>query len=54
MISNQFRRGLLAIAVCLSFGIPSSHAQETKKVKIALGTAVMNLTYPWLTLPISL
>ena len=57
MISNRFRRGLLsmaAIAVCLSIGIPSSHAQEMKKVKIALGTAVMNLTYPWLTLPISL
>ena len=57
MISNLFRRGvlgLLAIAVCLSFGIPASHAQEMKKVKIALGTAVMNLTYPWLTLPISL
>ena len=57
MISNRFHRGLLgllAIAVCVSFGVPSSHAQEMKKVKIALGTAVMNLTYPWLTLPQSL
>ena len=34
MISNRFHRGLLgllAIAVCVSFGVPSSHAQEMKK-----------------------
>lgn len=60
MISNYFRRGLLgslAVAVCLSGAIAPSatpKAAEMKKVKIALGTSVMNLTYPWLTLPVSL
>jgi len=52
-------RNLLAVTlVSATIGLPGlAHAQQTpalKPVKIALGTQVVNLTYPWLTLPIAL
>ncbi len=42
---------LLAAAAC---GVHAQSGKPLKPVKIALGTQVVNVTYPWLTLPIAL
>jgi len=42
---------VLAVAAC---GTQAQTAKPLKPVKIALGTQVVNVTYPWLTLPIAL
>jgi len=47
----------LAAALLLTVVVCGAHAQASKPlkpVKIALGTQVVNATYPWLTLPIAL
>ena len=48
---------LLAISALGTVAVSPAHAQVAKPlkpVKIALGTQVVNVTYPWLTLPIAL
>ena len=48
--------GLASLAACLL--APSAASAQSSKplrpVTIALGTQVVNVTYPWLTLPIAL
>lgn len=57
---SSFRRWavLLAFAWGAAGGLAPAHAQAPAKplkpVTIALGTQVVNVTYPWLTLPIAL
>jgi NitT/TauT family transport system substrate-binding protein len=48
------RRAVLATGAALALTPGRTRAQGLKKVKIAVGTNVLNLTYPWLTLPITL
>jgi NitT/TauT family transport system substrate-binding protein len=49
------RRTLLAAGAGMLVLAKPALAQGTlKKVKIAVGTSVLNLTYPWLTLPVAL
>ena len=47
---------LLVIAAAQGILIGNAHAQAKplKKVKIAVGTTVLNVGYPWLTLPLAL
>lgn len=63
LLPNRARTGALLVtrrvmaAALLSAAACGAHAQATKPlkpVKIALGTQVINVTYPWLTLPIAL
>jgi NitT/TauT family transport system substrate-binding protein len=52
------RRALLAAGagLCLpaSLAKPAIAQSALKKVRIAVGTSVLNLTYPWLTIPVAL
>jgi NitT/TauT family transport system substrate-binding protein len=52
------RRQLLAAGagLCLSaaWAKPAPAQGALKKVRIAVGTSVLNLTYPWLTIPVAL
>jgi NitT/TauT family transport system substrate-binding protein len=51
------RRALLAAAggiVAAPLAKPALAQGALKKVRIAVGTSVLNLTYPWLTLPVAL
>jgi len=52
------RRALLAAGAGASFPAtlakPALAQGALKKVRIAVGTSVLNLTYPWLTLPVAL
>ncbi len=48
------RAGLAAAFVLCLHGQAAAQAKPLKPVKIALGTQVVNVTYPWLTLPIAL
>ena len=52
------RRAVLAsgAAACIPGALPAPAIAQgaLKKVRIALGTTVMNLTYPWLTIPVAL
>jgi NitT/TauT family transport system substrate-binding protein len=41
----------LAIALTALVGISPAEAQAPKKVKIAMGARVINIAYPWLTMP---
>lgn len=45
---------LAALALLLSCPAAQAQAKPLKPVTIALGTQVVNVTYPWLTLPIAL
>ncbi|MBN9412263.1 MAG: ABC transporter substrate-binding protein [Burkholderiales bacterium] len=47
---------VFGLAAALGLGLPAAQAQPRplKPVTIALGTTVVNATYPWLTLPIVL
>ena len=47
---------VLVLAAAQGFLMTKSHAQAKplKKVKIAVGTTVLNVGYPWLTLPLAL
>jgi NitT/TauT family transport system substrate-binding protein len=60
MSSATFLKGraaTVALGLCILLGASSAaHAQPKplKSVTIALGTVVINVTYPWLTLPIAL
>lgn len=44
----------LALAAGLASAVVAQPAKALKPVSIALGTQVVNVTYPWLTLPIAL
>jgi NitT/TauT family transport system substrate-binding protein len=46
--------GLAALGILLSAAAAQAQAKPLKPVTIALGTQVVNVTYPWLTLPIAL
>jgi NitT/TauT family transport system substrate-binding protein len=46
------RRAILAAGLALPLATPAIAQPKLKKVRIALGTNVINLTYPWLTLPL--
>ena len=51
------RRALLAAAggsLAAPLAKPALAQGALKKVRIAVGTSVLNLTYPWLTLPVAL
>lgn len=45
---------LAATAAMAAAGVQAQTSKPLKPVKIALGTQVVNVTYPWLTLPIAL
>ncbi len=45
---------VLAAAQVSPIGEAQAQAKPLKKVKIALGTTVINVGYPWLTLPLAL
>ena len=45
---------LLAVGALTTLAVQAQTAKPLKPVKIALGTQVVNVTYPWLTLPIAL
>ena len=49
MIGSAFRT--LVAAAILATAASQADAGELKKVKIGIGTQVVNLTYPWLTIP---
>jgi NitT/TauT family transport system substrate-binding protein len=61
---HAFRRPLAVAAALLMFAFAavqggfisdaSAQAKPLKKVKIAVGTTVLNVGYPWLTLPLAL
>jgi NitT/TauT family transport system substrate-binding protein len=46
------RRAVLATGLALPFAAPAIAQPKLKKVRIAVGTNALNLTYPWLTLPL--
>lgn len=52
------RTALLAVALAALATVTSGHTQQTnaplKKVTIAVGSQVVNVTYPWLMMPIAL
>jgi NitT/TauT family transport system substrate-binding protein len=54
--ASMFASLALAVSTLASVALPA-HAQDARplrKVTIAVGTQVLNVTYPWLTLPIAL
>src|SRR5690348_5881849 len=60
VVFSRFKRAAaLAAGAALGLLALGAHAQQAgtrplKPVTIALGTQVVNVTYPWLTLPIAL
>lgn len=46
--------GALSMALAVWLAAPAAHAQQLKKVRIAVGTTNLNVGYPWLTLPLDL
>ncbi len=46
------RRAVLAAGLALPLAAPAIAQPKLKKVRIAVGTNILNLTYPWLTLPL--
>jgi len=57
VFGRSTRRALLTsgAGALLAASLPTRpRAQALKKVRIAVGTNVLNLTYPWLTLPLTL
>jgi NitT/TauT family transport system substrate-binding protein len=53
-LSRLLRLLVLLVAAASLAGPASAQQRPLKQVKIALGTQVVNVTYPWLTLPIAL
>ena len=53
--TSYLRTALLAAAAILLLGPPAEAQQKPlEKVKIAIGTPVMNVTYPWVEMPLAL
>lgn len=53
-LAQRLATGLTTLGVLLSADIAQAQTKPLKPVTIALGTQVVNVTYPWLTLPIAL
>ena len=53
-VASRVALGFSALSLAASAALAQTPAKPLKPVTIALGTQVINVTYPWLTLPIAL